>query len=84
MRGPDLLGDGGPQHRREDEVGPVAADGVGERDMGQGEFDGHAVTAVPQFGVDALGEAVERARDEQDVHVISQRRPGAATPGRPG
>ncbi len=72
LRGPDVLGDGRFQHRCEDQVRLVAADGFGEVGAGQGEFDRHAVPAVPQFGVHPLGETVERARDEQDVHVISQ------------
>lgn len=53
--------------------------GVGQGDAGQGEFHRHAVAVVAQLGVDSLREAVEGARDEQDVHVISQRRPGATT-----
>ncbi len=84
VRGPDVLGDGGAQHRREDEVGVVAAYGLGQRVAGPGQFDRHPVAVVAQLGVDSLGEAVERARDEQDVHVGSRRRPGAAVVAVPG
>ncbi len=73
---PHLLGDGRAQHRRDHEVRPVTAYGFGQGGVGQREFDRHAVAVVTQLGVDSLREAVERARDEQDVHVISQRRPG--------
>lgn len=47
----------------------MPAHGLRQGDAGQGEFHRHAVAVVAQLGVDSLREAVEGARDEQDVHV---------------
>ncbi|WP_407841858.1 hypothetical protein ACE1OC_38375 [Streptomyces sp. DSM 116496] len=57
----------------------------GSRQVGRGErqLHGDAVAAIAQLGVDPLGETVEGARDEQDVHGDSLRRTGATAPGCP-
>ncbi len=59
----------------------MPSDGLGQRALGQSEFHRDRVPVVAQFDVDALGEAVEGAGHEQDVHGGLRRRTvRAATP----
>jgi hypothetical protein len=66
---PDVGGNRGGQHRRDDQVRVEAADRLPHHLVAERELDRHLVPAVGQLDVNALGQAVVGARYQQDPHV---------------
>ncbi|MCY1366686.1 hypothetical protein D9M69_535910 [compost metagenome] len=66
---PDVLGNRRGQHRCDDERGRVLAHRFAQGlVVAERQHDACGVAPVLELGQHALREAVERARDEQDVH----------------
>ena len=65
---PDVRGNRGGQHRRDDQVRVEASDRVPHHLIPQGQLDRHVVLAVGEFGMDPLRHAVVGAGNKQDPH----------------
>ncbi|WP_228806793.1 hypothetical protein [Nocardia cyriacigeorgica] len=57
--GPDVLGDRGGEHGRHDQLRPEVGHPRAQQIVTERQFHSHLVAACAQFGVHALGEAVE-------------------------
>jgi hypothetical protein len=66
--GPHVLGDRGAQHRCDDQLGAVTADRLPYGVVVPSAHRVQLVAEVGQFGVNTLGETVERTGHEQDSH----------------
>jgi hypothetical protein len=65
---PDVLGNRGGQHRRDDQVRVIPAQRVPHHLVAEGQLDRHLVPAVGEFGVHPLRHAVVGTGNKQDPH----------------
>ncbi|KPC67317.1 hypothetical protein ADL26_20975, partial [Thermoactinomyces vulgaris] len=73
---PDLFGHTVLEEGAQDEVGVDPLDRAGQRlggAVGGGELDADLVPLLAQGAPDALGESVERGREQQDLQFDSRR-----------